>query len=208
MRRRLSVDVRGCWTGCEFQICHVGRETTSPHPIQIFFVLSNEPRVPIVPRTYVEVKLSDRHDDLDVHKVVSLKTVHQYVVFNTMSAGVFTTSFYEADYDGGTHVHAIRVQPETLTAAVGAVTNTPTATAANEFTRAIVSGGRRKNGLHARIVRLTLLGAAPTGYSPTSTTAIPCLTAAFFNACSVPGAVVDYLGTTWEATGTTSEKAR
>jgi len=143
-----------------------------------------------------------------VHKVVNLKTVHLNVVFNTMSAGTFITSFYEATYDGGTHVHAIRVQPETLTAAVGAVDNTPTATAANEFTRAIVSGGRRKIGLHARIVRLKLLGTAPAGYSLTSNTTIPCLTAAFFDACSVPGATVDYLGTTWEATGTTSEKNR
>lgn len=125
-----------------------------------------------------------------------------------MSSGTFITSFYEASYDGGTHVHAIRVQPETLEATVGVIQNLPTAIAANEFTRAIVSGGRRKIGLHARIARLRIQGTPPAGYSATSTTTIPCLTEAFFNACSVPGAVVAYLDTTWECTGTTSEKNR
>ncbi len=125
-----------------------------------------------------------------------------------MSAGVFITSFYEASYDDGTHVHAIRVQPETIAATAGGVTNVSAAGAANEFTRAIVSGGRRRNGLHARIVRLRILGTPPTNYSATSNTTIPCLTADFFNVCSIPGTVVTYLGTTWEATGTTPEKNR
>lgn len=73
------VDARGCWTGREAIANCSLLGFLHPRPILHLFVLSNEPRTPIVPSFYVGVKLSDRSEVSGVHKVVDLKTVHPSV---------------------------------------------------------------------------------------------------------------------------------
>ena len=125
-----------------------------------------------------------------------------------MSAGVFSFTFYQASY--AALVHPIRVQPETLTASVGspAILNAPPAGPATNRISARATGGRRRAGLIAR--RVTLVNTAatpPVGYKPNGVTTIPCLTPAFFAACT-NNATVTYLGSTWRVASTTAEIAK
>lgn len=126
-----------------------------------------------------------------------------------MSAGVFTIASYEADYGAGTAVHGCKVQPETIAATCASTPNqvVPGPSITNPIS-AMVSSSTRSLGLHARIVRLKNPLAPPATYSPNSNTQIPALSKAFFIACSLPGASVTYLGTSWEVAGTRAEKAR
>jgi len=123
-----------------------------------------------------------------------------------MSAGAFVYSSYEANYGAGTSIHPIKVQPETIAAAIGATDNAAGGTVNNPIS-ASVSGSRRGMGLFARLVRARITGTPPDGYSANSTITIPALNVAFFTA-AVKGAELDYLGTTWEITGTTVEEAK
>lgn len=126
-----------------------------------------------------------------------------------MSAGSFVTAVYSATYGGGTERHPIRVQPETLLAARGAVVNAESPNPATNPISAQVSKSKRSLGLHARTVSLRL-GVDETppegGYTATSTTRIPALQEAFYNACAVKGTTVTYLGATWVTTGVSAEK--
>lgn len=125
-----------------------------------------------------------------------------------MSAGTFGKTFYQASYGGGTNIHPIKVQPETIAASTGDADNDPPTGPITNPISAQASGGRRSIGLHARIIYLQLLGTPPAEYSAGSRTKIPCLTEAFYNAAIAPGATISYLGTTWKVIGSSEEKVR
>lgn len=122
-----------------------------------------------------------------------------------MSAGSFVTTVYDADYEAV--LHPIRVQPETLLAAIGTTTNAATVGTPDNPISARISSSTRSLGLHARAVFLKIAGTPPTGYAVGSKVRIPALTTTFF-AAAVKGAVVDYLGTTWTVTGRRAEVVR
>jgi len=128
-----------------------------------------------------------------------------------MSAGSFIFTFYASDSDTP-NIYPIRVQPETIAATVtpptgGNVSNTPDAGPATVQTSAQVSGSTRKNGLHARMVYLSLTGTPPTGYAELSRTSIPALSSSFYINCR-KRAQVNYLGTTWRVVGRRAEVIR
>lgn len=120
-----------------------------------------------------------------------------------MSAGLFVRSKYFCTDTGS--IHPIRVQPETVSAAIGSSTNAaPTGAIANNIS-ARVSGGRRSLGLTARRVNLQSPATAqPTGYKPSGITSIPALQEAFFNA-AVKGATCNYLGAAYTVVSRTQE---
>ena len=114
-----------------------------------------------------------------------------------MSAGRFTSSIYQTD--AGNNVPCA-VQPETLLAVIGTVTNAPAAEAEvlPGWPSANMRGGRSQNGITARKIRIGLPegNAEPTGYSG-DPIYLPVLTTAAFTAAT-KGAAVTYLGATWE----------
>jgi len=122
-----------------------------------------------------------------------------------MSAGAFTNAFYPATY--GAFTHPIRVQPETLLAAVGTQINESDAGPADNPISAQVGKSTRALGLHARVVFLKLAGTPPTGYVVGSKVRLPAVDILFYAAC-VKGATVNYLGTTWTVTGRRAEVVR
>jgi len=124
-----------------------------------------------------------------------------------MSAGTFTFATYGASYETGV-THPIRVQPETLEAAVGATSNDELVGDPTNPISARVSGSKRSLGLVARSVTLRIVGSPPTNYSDNSITRIPILDPANFGVFSVKGTAVTYLGTTWEVVGSSAESAR
>ena len=109
-----------------------------------------------------------------------------------MSAGAYTSSRYEATY--AAQVHPIRVQPETITAAIGSTTNAAPTGALTSPISCSVSRSNRQIGLRARLVRLSYTAAeAPDGYDDRGgILTIPALTATFFNA-AIKGASATYL---------------
>lgn len=126
-----------------------------------------------------------------------------------MSAGAFIIAVYSATYNSGAERHPIRIQPETLAAAVGSTVNAQSDSPATNPISAQVSKSKRSLGLHARTVSLKLAtGSTPPqgGYTANSTTRIPALQEAFYNACATKGTPVNYLGTVWETTGVSAEK--
>lgn len=129
-----------------------------------------------------------------------------------MSAGVFTKTKYAATYNGGTEVHPIRVQPETITCTVGGTANTaPTAAITNPIS-AQISRGRRAKGLIPRSVTLRAPATGqPTNYKPLGLTTIPCLTETFYGACvdATDSTTVSYLGVTgWTVSYVSDERVR
>lgn len=122
-----------------------------------------------------------------------------------MSAGEFVTSRYQARYDS-TAIHPIRVQPETIAAAVGGVTNAPPSGAINNPIQARSTGGRRQIGLSARFVTLRAPATdQPDNYLPRGLTKIPALTPAFYNACT-KDATVTYLGASYTVVSRSGER--
>jgi len=105
-------------------------------------------------------------------------------------------------------VHPIRIQPETLTLNIGAVSNSaPTGTAV--LPSAQVSQGKRKKGLNARTVTFKFApDAAPTGYKPESPISLPWLenNAAFNGAFA--GQTGTYQGADIVIVGTSNETAK
>ncbi len=128
-----------------------------------------------------------------------------------MSAGVFVRTFYQASYGDEDEVHPIRVQPETIEAAIDSTTNVSAATEITNPISALVSRSRSAKGLIARIIYIELRTgeSPPEGYSERSRTKIPCMTEAFYNAAIAPGdPVVEYLGSNWRVVGSSEERAR
>ena len=124
-------------------------------------------------------------------------------------AGVFVKTAYQASYNTTTaQIHPIKVQPETLLASVGGVTNTaPAGTVTNPIS-AEVHKNKRAKGLHPRMVALKAPATAqPTGYAPGGITRIPCLTTAFYTACAnaTSATVVTYLGASYTVSYVTDE---
>lgn len=123
-----------------------------------------------------------------------------------MSAGAFVIARYEASY--AANIHPIRVQPETLAAAIGGVDNDSPAGVVNNPISVTSSKGRRSRGLVPRTVTLRApTDTPPDGYLPNGLTTIPALTEAFFTA-AVAGAEVTYLGTTYTVVGRAPEIVR
>lgn len=92
-----------------------------------------------------------------------------------MSAGSFSRSKYELSAVAGVVV-PIRVQPETLSLAVGSNTNAaPTADITSGWPSAQVSGGRRGLGIYARTASFVITGTPPTGYKAGSVLTLPIL---------------------------------
>lgn len=129
-----------------------------------------------------------------------------------MSAGRFVFSFYDADYGGGTEVHPVRVQEETLEAVVvgSSQANTPEGTEATNPISAQISDSTRALGLHARLVYAEIaVGATPpAGYKDNSRIKIPALNKDFYTAAIAGNQLITYLGTTWRVTGSRAEKTR
>ena len=117
-----------------------------------------------------------------------------------MSAGPFTTTFYETD--NGTILRA-RVQPETLAAAFNVAPTGP-ATAPGSVN---ISGGRRTNGVSARKLRLRWEGTPPTGYLATGIVTVAVLSPTAYNGIELGDTVV-YRGAHAEVIGKTPEYVR
>jgi hypothetical protein len=116
-----------------------------------------------------------------------------------VSAGAFTVTKYQATYDTA-QIHAVRVQPETLAAAIGGTANAAPSAAKNNPIVASVSGSKRSNGLRVRQISIRLEGTPPEGYLARSVTRIPCLTASWY-ALAQKGTTVDYLDAAWKVVG-------
>jgi len=136
-------------------------------------------------------------------RISALPLRHLYIG-KAMSSGNFQITKYQASYGLGTSIHPIRVQPETILAAVGAVTNAAPAGAVNNPIRASVSGSKNSNRLITRAIRIRANAAPPSGYAPFGVIRLPALTETFFNACT-PGAVVSYLGVNWDVVSRSGE---
>jgi hypothetical protein len=111
-----------------------------------------------------------------------------------MSAGAFVVSKYQTN-DGT--ITPIRVQPETLEAAIAAVTNAAPTGALGDTIFTKVSGGLSLSHIRARRITIRFPATGqPTGYKPLGITTIPVLTKVFYNACATAGvgAVITYLG--------------
>lgn len=95
-----------------------------------------------------------------------------------MSAGSTVPSVYETN--AGTF-YKCRVQPETLTLVINAVTNAGgSGTPAPQTPSAKMTGGRREIGINARLVRLRFTGTLPPGYKMDGILTLPILTPAVF----------------------------
>lgn len=124
-----------------------------------------------------------------------------------MSAGAFTRSKYSADYGAGTAIHPIRVQPETLLAAIGSVINVAPEGDINNPISAITSKGKRARGLRPRTVTLQFpLVSPPTGYKAGGFTVIPALTSEFYDV-AITGAECIYLGAACQVVSRSAESA-
>lgn len=120
-----------------------------------------------------------------------------------MSAGRFTRSKYQAD-DGT--ILSIRVQPETLTASLGATNSAPTGSV-DGLGSAKARGGRREIGVKARRVSVAFTGSPPTDYAENTVLQIPVLTLATYNATAI-GSTGTYLGSPVTVVGKTAESVR
>lgn len=121
-----------------------------------------------------------------------------------MSAGGFLKAIYETD--AGNKVN-VKIQPETLDAVIGGVTNNSASGPLTAgFPSAKVGAGRRTIGINCRLVRIKFT-AAKAGYKVDAPLTIPALTPAFYNACTT-GATGTYLDTACEVIGRTGEDLR
>lgn len=125
-----------------------------------------------------------------------------------MSAGTFVRSRYQASYGAGTAIHPIRIQVETVAAAIAGTTNNPPVGAVSNPISARSSNGRRSLGLTPRFVTLQAPATGqPTGYQPGGITKIPALTDTFFNAAST-GVTCTYLGSPFVVVSRSPELTR
>lgn len=120
-----------------------------------------------------------------------------------MSAGAFTQTTYELNNGD---VCAIRVQPETLAANIGAANAAPTAARTLPVT-AKVSKGNRGFGIKPRTVALKFTTGAPAGYKADSIITIPILQAANWDAIN-DGDTGSYLGGTVQVVYKSPERVK
>lgn len=120
-----------------------------------------------------------------------------------MSSGPFVLSKYEADNGD---IHPIRVQPETLSANVGAANTAPTGSVTVGLF-ASARKNRRAYGLGARAVRVRFTGAVPDDYAPNQVLTVPVLTPTAF-ASAIIGATGTYLGSPIIVIGRSPESSR
>jgi hypothetical protein len=120
-----------------------------------------------------------------------------------MSSGAFTITKYEANNGD---IFPIKVQPETLSANLGAVNAAPTGAATvNLYARA--RKNRRSYGVGARLAYVQFTGAAPDDYAPGQTLAIPVLTPTVFNQITA-GTTGTYLGSPIRVVSTSNESRK
>jgi hypothetical protein len=123
-----------------------------------------------------------------------------------MSAGSFTTAFYETSSENGSYVLRCRVQPETLAAEIASTTNDSADGPADAPGSATISQGRRTAGVNMRYVTLGFTAAPPTGYSG-DPVRIPVLTPATFALWTL-GATGTYLGAAVEVLSRVGETVK
>lgn len=121
-----------------------------------------------------------------------------------MSSGPFSVSKYEAD-DGT--IYPIKIQPETLTANLGAVNAAPSGAATGKVL-AKARKNRRAYGVGARTARVKFTAAVPDGYSPNQILTIPVLTPTVYNGITANATTGTYLGSPVLIVGKSSETVR
>lgn len=120
-----------------------------------------------------------------------------------MSSGAFVSSKYESNAGD---IYPVRVQPETLTLALGSATNTAPTAAADQTIRAKVSGSRRSYGVHCRTVTVQFT-ADKTDYVENGKVTIPWLQQDSWEEL-VPDATGTYLGTACKLVGKSPERIK
>lgn len=120
-----------------------------------------------------------------------------------MSSGAFTSSKYEANSGD---IYPVKVQPETLTLALGSATNTAPTGAADQTIRAKVSGSRRGYGVHCRTVTIQFT-ADKDEYVENATITLPWLQQTSWEAL-VPDVTGTYLGTACKLVGKSPERIK
>lgn len=121
-----------------------------------------------------------------------------------MSAGAFIETKYEADNGD---IYSIRVQPDTLTAALGA----PNAAPAGAVTQPLFATARKSKrayGMGARTARVRFTGAVPTGYLAGSILTIPVLTLAVYNGLNKTTTGLTYLASPVQFVGKTAQSEK
>jgi len=120
-----------------------------------------------------------------------------------MSAGNFTTAFYELSAENGGYIMSCRVQPETLAATIGGTANAGVTGPATAPGSATISQGRRTAGVNMRYVVLQWTADKPEGYEG-RTVKIPVLDPAVY-ADWTKGATGTYLGEAVKVVGRQGE---
>lgn len=124
-----------------------------------------------------------------------------------MSAGIFEVSKYETNSPAlGGIIMPIRVQPETIAAIIGGVSNAAPAGDVDVPLRVSVSAGNTEYGVKPRKAVLRFTGAAPADYSGDDVS-IALLTPAIA-AAAIPGATGTYLGAAVEVISSRPESFR
>lgn len=124
-----------------------------------------------------------------------------------MSAGRFTKTFYQAQYDT-LKIYKCIVQDSTLLADVGGTVNDPATGPATEPFTATISTNKRRKGIRMRGVAIQLPDTGgPTGYAPGGIIIIPALTPAFYLAASL-ATTITYLATTCQISYLLPEEVR
>lgn len=122
-----------------------------------------------------------------------------------MSAGQTLLTVYESYYDVG-GLYPIRIQPESASASIGTVSNSPPSGVANRAARVKVTNSRRGAGLKPRLLYLKIaLGSdPPPDYKLDSRTYIPALTESFYK-LAITTKQIEYLNGLWIVTGGSPE---
>jgi hypothetical protein len=124
-----------------------------------------------------------------------------------MSAGAFSSAFYEMSSENGGFKLRCRVQPETLAATVAGEANAGVAGPATAPGSATISQGRRTAGVNMRYVSLRWTATPPTGYLAGATVRIPVLDPSVFADWTL-GATGTYLGAAVEVVGRVGETVK
>ncbi len=123
-----------------------------------------------------------------------------------MSSGKFTRTFYELSEENGGGIAPIRLQPETLAATIGGVTNAAPDGPATIPGSVTISQGRKSAGVNARYITVAWDEAPPTNYSGlTARIVVP--DPIVYSAATL-GSAVTYLATAAKVVGRTPETVK